>query len=34
MNPVTGAVLTTVALWLIVGGIAVSEVRKIGRAHV
>ena len=28
MNPVTGAVLTTSALWLIVGGIAVSEVRK------
>ena len=28
MNPVTGAVLTTVALWLMVGGIAVSEVRK------
>ena len=28
MNPVTGAMLTTAGLWLIVGGIAVSEVRK------
>jgi hypothetical protein len=28
VNPVAGAVLTTVTLWLIVGGIAVSEVRK------
>ena len=28
MNPVTGWVLTTAGLWLIVGGIAVSEVRR------
>ena len=28
MNPVTGAVLTTSALWLIILGLAVSEVRK------